>query len=238
MKKQVDLEEPVVKFFDFYTMYELYLRAGGFREEGYAAYPVFVNERIWNKIVDKYEETVDQFYSMVYEALVTAVGREMRHFPHHCNDYVTGQEQKFYKNLRTKGKITQDEIREAQDDVEKYADVAVKLFSIPQWACSYGGRKWAAAAQMLADSKKLKTRHQKVFWCDKVMDLHHNTGHLLNKTYFRCLSDACIPTKNGKYCNPLNFRAKANSVVKFVPYVSSSVRRLTIPRKRLLEVAA
>ena len=82
-----ETEKIVSRFFDFYSIYELYLRIGGFREEGYPGYSVFVNERIFDKIKDKYNEIVDTFYEEVREALIESIHSESRHFPRRTYKY-------------------------------------------------------------------------------------------------------------------------------------------------------
>lgn len=225
----------ISKFFDFYAMYELYMRVGGFREEGYPGYDVFVNEPIYRRIVDKYEQVVDDFYKEIFEALELSVAGEIDHFPQRCPECKAPNEPQFYDKLCRKAGITRKQIQDCKDDVVTYAEVVYALFSVPKWSAQYGGKKWAKAAMLLIESKSLKTRHDKVMWCDRVLDLHHNTGHLLNKTDFAPLSTDYLPG-SGRY-KALNFRAKARSVMQFVPYLSPSVRNLVIPRARLLDNA-
>lgn len=230
--KTYSVDKSIADFFDFYAMYELYLRVGGFREEGYPGYPVFVNERVYRKIVEKYEEVVDTFYAAVYDALVLSIAGEIEHFPSRCVGCCAPNEPKFYANIKKKSGVTPAMIDKAKNDVEAYPEVVYVLFSVPPWQCSYGGKRWAEAAKLLVDSKKIKTRHEKVGWCDQVLDLHHNTGHLLNKTDFAALSRDYLPRTRKK---ALNFRAKAKSVLEYVPYLSPSVRRLVIPQARKLD---
>ena len=45
----------IVQFFDFYTIYELYMKVGGLREVGYDNYPVYINERAYEKIKNKFK---------------------------------------------------------------------------------------------------------------------------------------------------------------------------------------
>lgn len=235
MNDRYKLNSIVVKFFDFYSMYELYMRAGGFREEGYKDYAVFINEDIWERIVSKYETTVDEFYDLVYKALVYSVESELRHFPKQCIRCRMDSTKDFYKDFCQKAGIEEEMINKTKRNVEAYPEIAVKIYSIPKWDSCYGGKRWAAGAQMLVESKKVKTRHQKVFWCDRVLDLYHNSGHLLNKTDFQFLSEYCITPPKGKMRTPLDVRAKSKSVLNFLPYVSTSVAKLVIPRKNLLD---
>jgi hypothetical protein len=233
MRRRIEVDKCVSDFFDFYAMYELYLRVGGFREEGYPGYDVFGNEPIFRRIKEKYEEVVDDFYKQILEALELSVAGEIDHFPKRCPECIAPHEPRFYDRLCKKAGITRKQIHDCKDDVVTYAEVVYALFSVPKWSAQYGGKKWAEAAKLLIESKTIKTRHEKVAWCDRVLDLQHNTGHLLNKTDFLPLSRDYLPG-SGRY-KALNFRAKARSVMNFVPYLSPSVRNLVIPRARLLD---
>jgi len=236
--KEIDVKSEVKEFFDFYAINELYLRCGGFREQGYPTYSVYVNERIYNKIMEKYEEIVDTFYVRIYKAIVISISSEIHHFPANCCDHYSPVEPQFYEDLRGKSgiPITSDVVDEAKKDVEKYIDIVYALFSVPQWTEAYGGKRWADATQILKDAKHVKTHRDKVYWCDRVLDLYHNTGHLLNKTSFKCLSIHCIQNKNGQRITPLNFRMKSRTIVDFIPYLSFPVQKLVIPRKLLLQL--
>ena len=226
MKSRIKVNPAISKFFDFYSMYELYLRAGGFREIGYVKYPVFVNERIYRRIEDKYNEIVQEFFQDIYDALAYSVRSELRHFPSHCieknNEWnrlaeITGYSKKMLEN--------------GKRYPEEYPEIAFRLFYDGMWAIDYGGINWAVATEFLIKAKKIKTTHEKVAWCDAVLDLEHNTGHLLNKTKFRVLSGR-LPKSN--YSTPLDFRADANEITKFLPYCTTAVRKLVIPRTRIL----
>lgn len=236
MPKQSDVipEEPVYAFFDFYAMYELYLRVGGYRDIGYEKYDTFVCERAYNLIKEKYEEVVDTFFRRIYDALEESVAAEIRHFPRRCSHCIALNE--FYPQLREKSGFSNDHFDEAKKHPEKHPEVVWAMFYYPLWSCCYGGKKWAAAAKLLVESRNLKTRHDKVGWCDRVLDLYHNTGHLLNKTEFSCLSDSCVLTKKGKWSKPLNYRAHAKSIMAYVHFMTPSVKRLVIPQARLLSV--
>lgn len=225
----LDLEPCVIDFFDFYAMYELYMRVGGFREEGYSNYPVFINEDIFQRIKYKYEETVENFYTQIYNALCISISSELVHFPSRCR-----KGEAAWGEIIKKTGLTEDQLVEARDNPEDNPEAAFLLFHIPKWSVAYGGKKWASAAKLLVEAKKLKTIHQKVGWCDRVLDLYHNSGHLLNKTDFASLSVKSI-SLSGKGIQPLTLRAKSRSVLQFLPYCSPSVRNLILPRKHLLD---
>lgn len=225
------------RFFDFYSMIELYMRIGGFRDMGYSSYPVFVSHAIESRIREKYEDVVTSFYEEVRTALIQSIRSELRHFPNH----VYGGLPEIYEAFEAE-RITKKQISSAQRRPDKFPETAHAIFSIPKWYLSYGGKKWAKGTKMLMDIVNVRTLEDKIFWVDKVLDLYHNCGHMLNKTKFRVLEqknkEILTIQSNGKrrkrWSNSLNVRAKARSVIEFLPYNSVEVQRLVIPRKNLL----
>jgi hypothetical protein len=227
------VEREVVTFFDFYAMYELYLRVGGYREIGYNTYDGFVGERAFFLIKEKYEATVDNFYQNIYDALTCSVGDEAYHFPKYCCGYDSRREDKFYKSFQRLTGFTCDQTNEAKCDPSAYLNVLHAMFSVP-WQIMFGGKKWADATEFLINARNIRHTHEKVIWCDRVIDLYHNTGHLLDKTDFYSLSECSIRRPNSLSISPLEFKTYAKSAMEFVPYVSSGVKRLLIPHSRLL----
>lgn len=219
------------KFFDFYSIIDLYLRAGGFRDIGYERYPVFVSHRIEERIRHTYEFVVDSFYGRVRNALITSIRSELRHFPNSCAKVCEPE-------LGYAG-VAHKKIPTIKLSPQKYPEQAYLLFSIPKWYSAYGGPKWAEAARLLVECKKVKSRMDKIYWVDRVLDLYHNTGHLLDKTGFYEIS--CIREYNAldkigrkRKVNALTFRANAKSILEFIPFNSSEIRKLVIPRKNIL----
>lgn len=215
-------------FFDFYSINELYLRCGGFRDIGYDDYPVFVSHRIEVAIREAYEETVNSFYAEVYAALVASIKSELQHYPCSCSHDATFKFEKLG--------ISKQHIRSAKAHPSVYPELAHMIFTVPKWSAYYGGKKWAKGTQLLLDSKNVKTLSDKVYWIDRVLDLYHNCGHMLNKTKFRVLSEQNITRyPNRKWTTtPLNYRAKARSITDFLRFNSDSIARLVIPRKNIL----
>jgi len=226
------------KFFDFYSIIELYLRCGGFRDIGYQGYNTFVSFGIEERICRTYEQIVDHFYDEIYEALVTSLRSELYHYPSQCKY----QPDKDIEVLRKHG-ITKEMTKSAKKFPERKPWVAYIIFSLPGWYCnpgstaaSYGGKKWARGAKLLMDARSIRTRMDKIYWIDRVLDLYHNGGHMINKTKYRTLSAGLSFYRNGRYVSttPLNFRAKAKSIMDFIPFNSDGIRCLVIPRKNIL----
>lgn len=228
----------VREFFDFYSINELYLRCGGFRDVGYDTYPIFVSKRAEDKIKEVYEDVVNKFYDKVYAALVTSVRSELRHF--RSNAYsptgyhygVTG----LYKFFQDKHGLSREVVENARFHPGVYPEIAYTLFYGVRWESSYGGKKWAKGAKSLIDARSVETTEDKVFWIDSVLDLYHNNGHMLDKTEFCALSEKNVHI-GGHDCKPLNYRARARSIMGFIPFNSSKVANLVIPQKNKLTFA-
>jgi len=218
---------PVQKFFDFYSIVELYLRCGGFRESGYSQYNVFINFRAEEMIREAYEELVDDFYDEIHAALATSIKSELSHYPTQCESCSCDR-----RNLE-KNNITKDIIKLAKKFPEKNLRIVHRIFSLHGWyGSSYGGKKWAKGVKLLIESHNIKSRQDKIYWIDCVLDLYHNCGHMINKTKYKVLSQRSFDMPRSS--TPLNFRAKAKSILEFLPLNSDRVKRLIIPRKNIL----
>lgn len=227
-------------FFDFYALNDLYLRVGGFRDIGYKTYDVFVSEKIFERIKEKYEEKVDLLFNLTKECLArTTRGELINNF--YGYTYLPDDEKINDKDNpdRSYWRMTREILMRREgynldifrnEGIVKNAKKAYKLFSEYTWEESYGGTAWAQAALALDESVNVKTYSDKVYWIDKVMDLQHNNGHILNKTEFRCVSDYM----DGSYGTYLDYRANCPSIINFIDYCSYSVAKLVIPRKKLL----
>lgn len=234
MKDRQHLNKYLVLFFDFYTINELYLRCGGFREIGYSQYNVFVPEKIFETIKYQYEYIVELMFDHTVKCLARTVRAELiKHF------YCEARDKKEYDYM-TRDKLLEYEGYTLKifyrNGIIEHADKAYILYSNYIWSDNYGGMPWANAAKALSELKNVKTISDKVYWVDKVMDLHHNSGHILNKTEFRCLS---LHVKenvfDGKFFgNYLDFRAECKTIFDMLVFCSSKVRNLIIPRKQIL----
>lgn len=232
MARRKKLSKAVRLFFDFYAINELYLRCGGFRDIGYHTYSVFVPESIFNKIKFSYEYTVETLFNRVVECLARTTRGELV-----SNFYSYAKH-----NDVTDGYLSVDYLRKKEgytlkifygNGIIEHAEKASHLFRDYEWQPLYGGEAWAKASDALADLKNVKTLADKVYWIDRVMDLQHNNGHILNKTEFKSLENDSY-TDNRDHISFLDYRAKAHSILHLVEFCSSNVRKLIIPRKRIL----
>jgi hypothetical protein len=221
-----DQKRTMILFFDFYSIYDLYLRCGGYREIGYTNYPVIINQRGFDKIEEKYNDVVNNMYSETYKALVYSIQSELRHFPYCCHSSMN--------HFCRINNVSKEDVKIVKKDVEKNFCLAYTIFDKGIWDYNYGGKKWAKATKMLIESKNINTIHKKVWWCDRVLDLHHNTGHLLNKTDFNILSKYVIKTRN-RLNTPLDFRATSESVFSFINFISFDIKNLLMPQSKLYD---
>lgn len=230
--KQVN---PIVKdFYDFYSIVELYNRSGGFRDNPkYRGYPVFVSWRAEEKIKNTYEEIVNKFYADVHGALNRSIKSELRHFPEMT--FIDFDNSEKYRTLKAYRQAVIGYPWKFVNRVKKnpsYNPRVVKaIFLNIKWDDAYGGKKWAKGAQLLIDAESIKTLSDKVYWIDRVLDLYHNSGHMIDKTQFRVLS-------HREYRKPthLNLRKRSRDIFAFLPYNSTRVKKLVIPQKRILSV--
>lgn len=79
-----------------------------------------------------------------------------------------------------------------------------QLYSSKGWQSGFGGVAWGKAAKMLQTLPSLK---EMPMWIDKVFDMQHNNGFILNKTEFVCLHTGRVGTKRTGKKSPLNLRA-------------------------------
>jgi hypothetical protein len=219
------------RFFDFYSIVDLYLKCGGFRDIGYITYAVFVPHRIETRIREAYENIVNDFYEEIYDALVISIKSELRHYPG-CTF-----EEKAYE-LETEYGLDENRIKKVKSNPGEYSGKAHILFTIPIWKPEFGGHVWARGTKLLIESGTVKTIQEKVYWIDQVLDLYHNNGHMINKSKFKCLSRENIKIYNDYgndyFTTPLYLRANAKNILDFLPYNSHEIKRLVIPRKNIL----
>jgi len=237
-------QQLITEFFDFYSINELYLRCGGFRDIGYKGYSTFVSARAEEKIKAAYEQVVNNFYKKVYDALVASVKSELRHFRRYAfspvgyADGVSG----LYRFFKDTHGLTKEKIDIVRKNPDLYPETAHLLFNGIKWNEDYGGESWAKGTQALIDSQMVKTTEDKVLWIDKVMDLQHNNGHMLDKTDFCALSEDAInldvnlddDLEDSVDTTPLDVRANARNIMVFIPLNSPRVAKLVIPQKNKL----
>lgn len=229
------MDKYISQFFDFYSIYELYMRVGGLQELGYNC-PVIIRDKQFYLIKEKFTQVVDKFFIDIFKALNESIASELRHFPRRCDGigsvkYSTGN---IYKDFYSVTGYKKERILQVKKDPSRDPFLVWNLFYHPIWEVNYGGEKWTTAANLLQDFKKAKNYHSKVHWCDQVLHLQHNTGHVLNKTNYLALSIRNIPKDEYDYETALDLRARAHSILEFMPYVSIGVKKLVMPHARLL----
>lgn len=218
-------------FFDFYALSILRFFAG---------------ERTLNhgcradRIERSYEEVVDLFYEEIRRALHYSVLREFRHF-----NGRTTLPRRNKRNARIKrfaelskrlnklydyGVGSLDKYLWKESDGESFQNIDLgdieAGFNDFRWDTLYGGKAWGKAAGFLLQDPK--TTLNKELWIDRVLDLQHNCGHILNKTKFRVLS------LRNKVPNPrtkgrrtiLNHRRYAQTIRELSSYGSARTKKL------------
>jgi len=216
------------KFFDFYSLSLLRYFAG----------PETLNySNKARRVQDQYERIVDEFYLSVRHALEYSVFREFRHFTYYtecAGDNLNNRLKELSDNVssiffieytpdafvkRVKSKLELD-MRSSLIDIKSSFDDYL-------WDCDYGGKLWGKAAAFLIENPR--THKAKELWVDRVLDLQHNTGHILNKTEFFQLS------LRNQFANPsggrgrrtaLNYRRYAKTISELAHYSSPSVKKL------------
>jgi hypothetical protein len=229
-------------FFDFYVI---------------TAVDTFCGEKTLNhankakRVTQTCKKVVDEMYEIVLESLRYAVTREFRHY--HKEVY-TGKKKKLIvlsrKIKRLFGLSKNSVFRRSAEIparfksqkrflqfVEKLREVDFEsmhgAFDEGYWSHGYGGKKWAKACKMLLELPL--THQQKVLWIDKVLDLYHNNGHLLNKSMLSVLSKPkTIGTdkQRNRYKTALNYRRYAQTLSELTHFSSEDVRNLFIANKR------
>jgi hypothetical protein len=194
------------------------------------------------RISNKYEEITESFYLQIHNHLLYSVFREFRHFSEetcitHQNFEQWGATAKISKQVRSlyynnKLDYALDAAISSKTEMQNPSNIALwilfKAFSSFKWAKWYGGKNWATAVKFLIE--KPKTIKQKQIWIDRVLDLQHNSGHILNKTHFSVLSapKRCHRVNQSKRNKrtALNYRRYAERISDLTRYSSSYVSRL------------
>jgi len=198
----------LVDFFNLYCYNLLDFSLGKGMEELKYERKVFVNESLENKIRDKYEHYCDKLFTYIFKVLEANCYHEFGyiHNQEECyNDGIDYNEIVMHIPLHLRKKICKVKFS-SKETLKKnfsYTDIET-LFKIDElWESEYGGPLWGDGAEFLASAHKCKTIHDKFIWIDKVLDLYHNTGHILNKSIFNVLSfndnNKCLTSFIGNY---------------------------------------
>lgn len=227
-------------FFDFYTVNII----RDFKNRKDMIYYHSKSERI-----DAYAERItDLFYGEVYEALRYSCIREFRHSRYEILSTTDGPKllKKRIPSIDKTSRAIAKHINHGGENAQyrefnkHFNDILIKdnvtisdiewTFRL-KWNSDYGGEYWADAAQYLL--KLPVTQTQKVLWVDKVLDLYHNNGPLLDKTSF---SEIFESSHYYHYQSPLDFRANA-TISELSKHCSPKIQRLVTANMRVLPPA-
>lgn len=171
-------------FWDFYALYEMWFRLGGGTERYYGYTGKIVPFKREQKIISCYYDNIYEFFPLLYDALERSCRCEIRHF--FMQDYFD------YKYVNEKNK---NYIRKLIKTKSKWSisiqDMHKVFLEKEAWfERSYGGKRWARGTNLLLElqEKKKVFNENWGFYIDRILDLRHNTGVMLNKTEFECIT--------------------------------------------------
>lgn len=185
-------------FYSFYAINEIWFKTVGKSEYGYPLDKILPHSK--EKIINqKFEEYVNLFSDILEEALEYSVRREILHF----KTFGVGTRDDWGFDIKTKEFY--QTCRKRYGLVKTWdLSMIYNAFNLPWADDSYGGRLWAVATAWLIRLKKCVKLIDKVFIIDRILDLQHNNGFILNKTNFVVLN----PDDYGRDCH-LDIRAQA-----------------------------
>lgn len=227
---RTDSDEKVLlrSFFNLYSINEIWFKTVGATSYGYTS-SVILPHKKESKINDLFQQIVEGFKHNLVRALEWSVRKEIKHWNNAT--FYSHKDFKIGEAIRKKNKGK----RLRDFPLEEIA----RLFSLKCWEPEYGGSRWAKATKLLVRLKASKMLRDDIFLIDQILDLQHNTGHILNKTGFTCLSERrCYrqPSAGQKrfvgWALAFRNRAKLEEMVKFA---SNEVRRVFMANKRWIE---
>ena len=229
----------ITEFFDFYLTNLMF-------DFNHRKNHIYFGSKL-DRITNVRNKHNDDFYKKVRDNLLYAVIREFRHIDYSFTFPDRGHEEyfkivnKYAKAIRVIDKRV-DALRYNQVGSDKdikifsslkidLADVYTMFSAHKCWDTSYGGKLWAKATEFLINLPT--TDKEKIIWVDRVLDLYHNSGPLLNKTKFKVLFKPKTCGEKLMKRTALNYRryAKAADLAK---YASASIRKLFIANRRSL----
>lgn len=235
--------------------------------DAFKAYAKILPHKKAEKINQAFHETITLIKANVIDALEYSVRREARHIYGCFNPsekeielLKTIKHISFEKNSYEdyNGKTHHSYyINGVNQDKMSLYDIQ-RVFSMKGWDSSYGGKRWAKGTEMLIALKNSKNVTEDVFLIDRILDLHHNTGFILNKTEFDILDHRVeelisiyysdknykfdneakkrlFKKSNQKYSTVLNYR-KINDPGRFIDLCSENISKLWIANKNYLKV--
>lgn len=231
-------EELLRLFFDFYALNEIWFRTVGKIQYGFSSDRVLpcIKE---SRITETFEKVVVELKRELINALEYSVRAEARHW--HDETYERHWHDETYEWCRRsvvkKGRqaLINNHVRIAH---KAPLSVIEYLFSLRCWNVGYGGKRWAKATNLLIQLKQSNNLKNDVFLIDQILDLQHNTGHLLNKTSFSILSHRRLYRRQYKKVKrfigwALNYRFKA-TLSELLEHSSPIVRYLFIANRNYL----
>lgn len=222
-------------FFDFYVINEIWFKTIGLEQFGYTLTKIIPYNKE-KKIDEIFNLKISEMKERIINCLEISVRGEIRHFN---QQGPIGTH--FYLNLADKYII------QAKNLIEKYGgnkskwplDKIYEGFYIKGWNSDFGGKRWAKGTKLLIQLKNSKNVKDDIFLIDRIFDLQHNTGFILNKTYFKYLDyyfPENVKKENKIRClNPLNFRFKAK-IEDMAKLTSSEVYKIYMANKNYLIV--
>lgn len=244
----------VSQLFDFYAMELFNFYA---RPKIYGAMKGRIADKLWNN-------SVDELFFIVKTAMQYSCLRELRNFKDNTYGYddCNGQNLRRYIRLNidsdkinalfnktmceiefVKGgnDIFHPTIVEAQRFINSVSfnlnwEYIKITFNNAEWEDGYGGEKWGKAAELLENANEPDLN--KAIWIDTALDLCHNSGKLLNKSFLYSYflgKQAVIPNQpRQKAKTYLNYRYHAKTIRELLTFSSNRVRLFIESNKDLL----
>lgn len=235
-------------FFDFYTLNEIWFRTMGAQEYGYPVTKILPYAK--EKAIDEtFKSKVALLKRQIIEALELSVRGEIKHWGFETretegakldeyNQYIPGTSI-FDRLCNQIGYDQEDSWKRRCSFLAKLPLETIRtLFFAKCWYRGYGGKRWGEATDLLIQLKNSKNIKDDVYLIDRIFDLQHNTGFVLNKTVFvtlDCKGEVQRKHKNGRWygVKPLNYRFTA-SLKELALYSSRHVRNLYTANLRFI----
>lgn len=234
--KNLKYKQVLRLFFDFYAINDLWSRTVGLEEFGYKEFKIlpFNKQR---KIHEFFESVVEEMKFRVVNCLEKSVRDEMRHF-NKCGPLAHLYMTTWYYKRKDKEVLKLIDLY-GRKKILWPLEAIYKAFYMPGWDTEFGGKKWAKATKYLINLKNSKDYKTDVFLIDRIFDLYHNTGFVLNKSYFFHLENRFPENIRKKHklrhSNPLNYRFAAD-IEKMVNLSSRETYKIYMANKNYLNV--
>ena len=245
MGKPLNWNKTIRLFLDFYVTNELYFRTCGAKDYGYFETKIIPYNKE-KRIREIYENSVREMKERIIECLERSVKGEIRHLGKFgpsgpCYAAVHSTERRGW--TPKKNYVIIDNWIKQYGNVKSLwpLDIIKRAFELKYWCRHYGGKRWAQGTELLIKLKQSNNIKDDFYLIDRILDLQHNTGFILNKTYFKYLSNYEFSTEEKrlletKYRIPLNFRFAA-SIDQMARYTSFKVYKIYAANKNYLNPA-